>query len=131
GGEPIAQGQQVRRAGAEGADFVGDRLAGADARTGDDALLMHVEPGTLHVNDVHSHLHGEMAAAWSPRQRSLEGARSGLSPVAAVRGARGAPGPTTIRALRTNAGPTSVPTPRADFTAFHATRVRSAGGQLQ
>jgi hypothetical protein len=92
---------------------------------------MYIEPGTLHVNDVHSHLRRERAAAWRPRQRSLEGALSGVAPVAAVRGAREAPGPTTIRALRTNAGPTSVPTPRADSTSFHPPWVRHAGGQLQ
>ena len=131
GREPIAQRKQIRCAGAERADFVGNRLAGAEAHTSDDALLMHVQPGTLRVNDVHSHHRAEMASAWSPRQRSLEGALSGSSPVAAVRGARGAPGPTTIRALRTNAGPTSVPTPRAHSTSFHPPRVRHAGEQLQ
>ena len=131
GREPVAEGQQVLRGGPECADLVVDRRAVDDTRACDHGLLVHVQTGALGMNDVHNHLPGEMAAAWSPRQRSLEGALSGFSPVAAVRGARGAPGPTPIRALRTNAGPTSVPTPRRDSTSFHATRVRATGGQLQ
>src|SRR5207245_11308941 len=98
-GAPVTEREQLGRGRAERAHRVGDRRSGPDAGAGDDGLLMHVQAGTLRVNDVHEPLLGEVASAWSPRGRSLEGALSGSLPVAAVRGARGAPGPTTIRAL--------------------------------
>ena len=51
-------------------------------------------------------------------ESELEGALSGGRPVAAVRGARGAPGPTSLRAVRTNAKPTSGPTRAASLAHF-------------
>src|SRR6059036_1719964 len=72
GGEPVAEGQQLWRTRAEGASVVGDGLPGARARERDDGLLVHVKAGTRGMNDVHSHLLGEMASAWSPRRRSLD-----------------------------------------------------------
>src|SRR5436309_1917745 len=131
GREPVAEREHLGRRCTEGTYVVGDCFTGARARARDDRLLVHVQTGALGMKDVHRDLLGTMASAWSPRQRSLEGALSGPGPVAAVRGARGAPGPTTIRALRTNAGPTSVPTPCGESTSFHPPRVRAAGGQLQ
>jgi hypothetical protein len=71
---------------------------------------MDIEPRALRMQQVHNAPLGAGVSAWSPRPRSLEGALSGLGPVAAVRGARGAPGPTSLRARRTNAKPTSGPT---------------------
>src|SRR5207249_6222453 len=111
GREPISEGKQLRRGGGKCPHVIGHRSADGEASARHDRLLMHIESGALRVHDVHDHPLEEVASAWSPRQRSLEGALSGASPVAAVRGARGAPGPTTIRALRTIARPTSVPTP--------------------
>jgi len=52
---------------------------------------------------------------------------SGPRPVATVSGARGAPGPTDIRAQGTTVEPTSVLTTEVHFTpgAFHAQRIRA------
>src|SRR5437667_335711 len=118
GGEPIAQRQQVASGGPEGLHLTGDLGPSPDARAGDDAVLVHVKSGALGMNDVHAGLLRRVAApAWSPRGRKLESALSGRRPVVAVRGARRAPGPTTIRVLGTIARPTSVPAPACESTA--------------
>ena len=49
----------------------------------------------------------------------------------AIRGARGTPGHTHVRAWRTIPEPTSVPVPRHTLSPFHAARVRrQTGGTL-
>jgi hypothetical protein len=118
GRQPVAQRHQVRGGRAEGPPVVRDGRARHDARTGHHGPLMDIESSALRMQQVHDALLGAVASAWSPRQRSLEGALSGIGPVAAVRGARGAPGPTSLRALRTNAKPTSRPTRVARLAHF-------------
>jgi len=126
--EPLRQGEQLSGRHAKAPHLMRDRACRRQVCTGDDHLLVYIEPGTPGGNDVHGRLLGVRAPAWSPRHRSLEGALSGRGPVAAVRGARGAPGPTDMGAQRTNAGPTSLPTLAGESTPFHAPGARSTGG---
>jgi hypothetical protein len=116
--QPVAQRQQFRGGRTERPSFVRDGRARDDARTGHDGMLMDIKPRALRMLQVHDPLLSDVVSAWSPRQRSLEGALSGGWPVAAVRGARGAPGPTSLRAVRTNAKPTSGPTRAASVAHF-------------
>ena len=74
---------------------------------------MHVEPGTPGIQNLHRDL--LVVSAGSPHARSLEGALSGLRPVATVWGARRAPGPTDMRAQGTTHKPTSGLKPEVYF----------------
>ena len=130
-GEPITQGQEIPGGRSERVQMVLDGFARHEADARDDGLLVNIKASALGMDDVHGHLRGEVASAWSPRGRKLENALSGRRPVAAVRGARQAPGHITIRARRTSRRPTSVPTPAAHSIPFHASRLRAAGGALQ
>jgi hypothetical protein len=91
-------------------------------------LLMHIEPGAPGIEDFHRDLLN--VSARSPHDRSLENVLSGLRPVATVWGARGAPGPTDIRAQGTIDRPTSGLTrePYSTPSAFHTQRVRPRVG---
>ncbi len=122
--EPVGEGQQILGGRAECAHFLVHRRIGCDACAGDDGLLVDVESGTPGIQNLHRDLLS--VSARSPHDRSLENVLSGLRPVATVWGARGAPGPTDIRAQGTTEKPTSGLTRESYFTpsAFHPQRVR-------
>src|SRR5262249_32548369 len=119
-GPPASRSRpQLRGRRPESPAFVCDGGSLDDARTRHDTVLMDIEPGASQMPHVHDPLLEHVAPAWSPRQRSLEGALCGVGPVAAVRGARGAPGPTNLARLKVDV--IVAPTDRAIRTAQRAT----------
>src|SRR6185295_89636 len=93
-----------------------------DPSTGGHAAGMHIEPGTPPIEDLHDTSLSK-TLAWSPRRRNLRCALSGDAG-AAIRGARGTPGPTRERALSTNDKPTSAPASPHTVACFMTTRAR-------
>ena len=60
-------------------------------------LLVNVETGTMQMQKFHRS--SSAPPAWNPDRRNLESVlRGGAPPVATIRGAQGAPGPTVTRA---------------------------------
>jgi len=105
-GQPIRQREQLGRRRAECPHVRLDRCAVREAYARHDRLLMDIQTRTPRIEHLHRDL--LVAPARSPRDRNLEGVLSGPRPVATVWGARGAPGPTDIRAQGTTDRPTSM-----------------------
>lgn len=116
-GQPVRQLQQGRGRGREGLDLLLDTLRRPDSGAGDHTVLVDVESGAPWRQDFPGSL-----LAWWCRHRAhvveLSCACFGGDPLATVRGARGAPGPTDLRAHRTKKNPTSVPTRRPQCPGF-------------
>jgi hypothetical protein len=107
--EPVGQGEQARGGRGERAHFLRGRPVPGNAYAGDHGLLGYVQPSAAPLNDIHDGLRTAATSACGPRHRTLGCVLRGAKPRARVRGARGAAGPTDIRACRTKYKPTSVP----------------------
>jgi hypothetical protein len=79
---------------------------------------MHIQTGTTRIQDFHDDA-PLRTLAWSPRRRNLR-----CAVTAAIRGARGTPGPTSQRAPSTNDRPTSAPASPHTLPCFMTTRAR-------
>src|SRR5690606_1634050 len=88
-----------------------------DASARNDGLFVHVKPRAARVDHVHHGLRVAATSACGPRHRTLKCVLRGVRPLATVRGARGAAGPTEIRARSTKNEPTSMPDAAAPFNA--------------
>ena len=128
GFEPIGQRQKTRGGRGKGAHFLQRGASADNARASHHRLLVHVQSRATRANDFHDRLRVAATSACGPRHRNLGCVLRGPKPQATVRGARGAAGPTEIRAYRTKLKPTSVPDAAPQITAaFHASWVaRSA-----
>src|ERR1700674_148115 len=128
-GQPVAEAQQLLRRGPEGPHLLLDLLALDHPRTGHHRVLMHVQPCTAKVHNVHLAPFPGEAGMGSPIARTLRLVLPDQRSMATIRDARRIPGPTRTRASRTNPFPTSGPAPllltHSTRTAapFHASKI--------
>jgi len=117
-GEPVRQLQQAGGRGGEGLDRLLESLLRHDPGAGDDAVLVDVQAGAPWMQDLHGSLLVWSCAGMEPTWSNSSVRAPGLAPVATVRGARGALGPTDIRACGTKSEPTSMPAYQEAYTRF-------------
>ncbi len=116
--EPLGQVEQPAGRRRYRAMVVRNLRARRDPGARGDAAGVHVQTGTARIQDFHDHAPSR-TLAWSPRRRNLRWAVT-----AAIRGARGTPGPTRERAVSTNGKPTSAPASPQTVACFMTTRAR-------
>ena len=109
-GQPRRQFEQARRRGRKLAVFGRDRTTRRHAHARGHLPRVHIQPGASAMQNFHPSPPDRKALAWSPQIRNLLSALTGQAGLA-IRGARGTPGPTRIRALGTKEKSTSGPAP--------------------
>src|SRR6266849_7768068 len=124
GRQPLGQLQQPAGGRRDRAVLIGHRRARRDAHTRDNGRRVDIQTSAARIQHLHQPPPFRSGAGVeSPDAKSKRCARQ-RSAAVAIRGARGTPGQTTVRAPSTNAKPTSVPTPRDTVPRFMTTRVR-------
>jgi hypothetical protein len=122
--QPVREFEQASRRRRDRAMVVGHGPARRDPHARDDDRRVDIQPRTTRMQYLHqpppfvSGTRVESPDAESKRSTAQRGAG------VAIRGARGTPGQTKLRACRTNAQPTSVPVPRDTLPCFMTTCVR-------
>ena len=116
--EPLVQFEETAGGRWHRAMFVRDLCTRRESGAGGDAAGVYVQTGTTRIQDFHD-IAPSRTLAWSPRRRNLR-----CAVTAAIRGARGTPGPTRERAPSTNGKPTSAPASPHTVACFMTTRAR-------
>src|ERR1700692_1943271 len=114
-GQPVAEAQQLLRGGPERPHLLLDLLALH-------RVVVHVQPCTAKVHNLHHAPFLGEAGVGSPVARTLRLVLPDQRSMATIRDARRIPGPTRLRASRTNPFPTSGPAP---LLLTHSTRTRA------
>src|ERR1700688_1837295 len=121
-GQPVAEAQQLLRGGPERPHLLLDLLALNHPRTGHHRVLVHVQPCTAKVHNLHHAPFLGEAGVGSPVARTLRLVLPDQRSMATIRDARRIPGSTRLRASRTNPCPRSGP---AHLLLTHSTRTRA------
>ena len=95
--KPIGQGYQFLGGCLERPDFCRHLAASQMTNAGHHRLLVNIQTSAMRMQKFHRSSSAPLA--WSPDRRNLESVlRGDTLPVATIRGAQGAPGPTVTRA---------------------------------